>query len=296
MKKWGYGLSDLSEQQLVSCNTEMGGCIGGSSSAIKWWDEAHDNGPIGESCFPYTASDTTPCSYSCTELVTHVIDWHTVSEIDFRTSCFDEGPSYWRFTVYSDFAYNGRGYWYAAGPGDVYVTTEGFARGGHAVLLIGWDDNKGAYLCKNSWGATAGPNGDGTFWIAYNGHLHNLSFGMANFDLINNPQQECDYCLTDSLGYEWCLQVIGITGQAYYLTGTIDVGSYTLDAMATYVYNGTRLNMTALGGTVWSDFNYNTHFTTSTHATGNWVDEYGNYGQVGVVLVDSGLHAPSKTR
>ena len=58
MKKWGYGLSDLSEQKQVSCNTEMGGCIGGSSSAIKWWDEAHDNGPIGESCFPYTASNT----------------------------------------------------------------------------------------------------------------------------------------------------------------------------------------------------------------------------------------------
>jgi hypothetical protein len=49
------------------------------------------------------------------------------------------------------------------------------------VLLIGWDDSKGAYLCKNSWGRNDGPNGDGTFWIAYSGHAHSLGFQMSNF-------------------------------------------------------------------------------------------------------------------
>jgi hypothetical protein len=55
--------------------------------------------------------------------------------------------------------------------------------GGHAVLLISWDDDKEAYLCKNSSGETGGPNGDGTFWIAYAGHTRDLEFGMVNFVL-----------------------------------------------------------------------------------------------------------------
>jgi C1A family cysteine protease len=147
MKKWGYGLSDLSEQQQLSCNTEMSGCVGGSSSAIKWWDEAHGNGPIDESCFPYTASDTTPCSYSCTDMVTRVVDWHTVAEADFKASCYNKGPSYWRFNVYSDF----NTFWDTAPPGAVYVSQSGTVfRGGHAVLLIGWDDAKGAYLSRTA--------------------------------------------------------------------------------------------------------------------------------------------------
>jgi hypothetical protein len=68
------------------------------------------------------------------------------------------------------------------------------------VLLIGWDDAKQAYLLKNSWGTTAGPNGDGTFWVAYSGHLRNLGFGMANFSLEAvgcSWDAECDdglYC------------------------------------------------------------------------------------------------------
>ena len=49
--------------------------------------------------------------------------------------------------------------------------------GGHAVTMIGWDDNfpsnnfvytppgNGAILCKNSWGETSGTNG--CFWISY---------------------------------------------------------------------------------------------------------------------------------
>lgn len=36
----------------------------------------------------------------------------------------------------------------------------------HAVNIIGWDDTKGAWLVKNSWGPTWGYNG--TFWVSYN--------------------------------------------------------------------------------------------------------------------------------
>lgn len=190
LKMFDFGPANLSEQQQVSCNTSMAGCSGGSSSAIRYWEA---KGPLYENCFPYTASSSTPCAEgSCDQLVYRVSNWHTVPVTTeaFKSSLFDEGPSYWRFTVYNDFY----SYWSYGESGEVYVNNSNTYEGGHAVLLIGWDDAKsytdcsgnpcqGAFLCKNSWG-TGGPNGDGTFWIAYSGHFNNLGFGMANFNLI----------------------------------------------------------------------------------------------------------------
>jgi C1A family cysteine protease len=205
MKQYDYGLTtDLSEQQQVSCNNSMSGCCGGSSSAPRFWE---DTGPVEESCFPYGDGGTScptqsnvPCSNgaSCEQLPYRVIDWHTVptTQAGFKTSLQQDGPSYWRYLVYSDF-YT---YWNSAGQGAVYTNQGGTLQGGHAVLLIGWDDTKGAYLCKNSWGANGGPNEDGTFWIAYEGHYHSLGFGMSNFSLTAvgcNSDAECDdglYC------------------------------------------------------------------------------------------------------
>jgi len=194
LKAYQSGPENLSEQQQVSCNTQMWGCEGGSSNAIRYWEA---KGPLTESFFPYTATDTTPCMETDgAQLDYRVTDWHTVAANDFKNSVYTYGPSYWRYDVHNDF-YN---YWDNGAPGEVYVNRQNSYVGGHAVLLIGWDDSKGAYLCKNSWGTTGGPNGDGTFWIAYGGHANNLYFGMANFSLISTgcaSDTECDdgiYC------------------------------------------------------------------------------------------------------
>ncbi|MBW1742457.1 MAG: hypothetical protein JRJ47_03370 [Deltaproteobacteria bacterium] len=192
LKTFNFGSSDLAEQQQVSCNLANYGCCGGYSSAARYWET---NGPIYEPCFPYGDSNYgTSCppysgvdcsdSAGCGELVYRVVDWHTVGAGDFKTSLYEDGPSYWRFTVYSDF----RTFWSGGSPGDVYVQTTGGQEGGHAVLLIGWDDVKGAYLCKNSWGTNSGPNDDGTFWIAYSGHANDLGFGMSNFSVIGGAE------------------------------------------------------------------------------------------------------------
>ena len=197
--EYGHGLFDLSEQQQVSCNTSMVGCCGGSMTSLQYWQTV---GPITETCFPYGESGTScptyftvPCSgaSSCPQKDYRVTNYHTVASnaTAMNTSLYDDGPSYWRFNVYGDFFT----FWNSASPGTVYTQTTGTLQGGHAVLLIGWDDGKGAFLCKNSWGATGGPNGDGTFWIAYTGHAHGLGFGMANFDLSGSGYR---YCFTTS--------------------------------------------------------------------------------------------------
>ena len=212
----------------------------------------------------------------------------------FKTSCYDDGPSYWRYDVYSDFSYNVTGFWYDANPGDVYVnSSNSFRRGGHAVLIIGWDDAKGAFLCKNSWGATGGPQGNGTFWIAYSGHSHNLGFAMSNFNLTGGvPCGDCDYCLTDTYGYDWCLNVITTDSRAYYLNGTCDTGTTPLkDAHATYVYSALGLTMTAYGGASGITFSYNTNFISSTLARGVWVSSASGRGYVDTWLVECGAAA-----
>ncbi len=67
-----------------------------------------------------------------------------------------DGPVWLGWYVYDDF-YT---FWSSAAPGDVYTHTTGPLRGGHAIQLLGYDDSKSAWLMKNSWGATTGPEGD----------------------------------------------------------------------------------------------------------------------------------------
>ena len=171
---------DISEQQQVSCNTLMGGCAGGNMEALMFW---YDVGPMLETCTGYSALDS-PCSdYSdCNKLDYNTTGYYTVNMDnveEIKASLYNDGPTYFRFDVYTDFFY----FWRTDSPGTVYTQSTGSFEGGHAVQIIGWDDSKEAWLCKNSWGSNSGPNGDGTFWIAYSGHLDNLYFGMANVSI-----------------------------------------------------------------------------------------------------------------
>ncbi|MCG7984054.1 MAG: C1 family peptidase [Candidatus Thiodiazotropha lotti] len=54
-----------------------------------------------------------------------------------------------------------------SGPNSVYNSTTGEPSGGHAVTLVGYDDNKygGAFKIINSWGTGWGDNG--FFWLPY---------------------------------------------------------------------------------------------------------------------------------
>lgn len=150
---------DLSEQQLISCNPWGWGCNGGL------WpnDMLVDPGVILESCFPYVAMDI-PCEHDC-PIVYQLQGWafleadyvvpsvETIKQAILTYGAVQVGVYVDRFFQ----AYTG---------GVLNKCRKNVNYTNHAVILCGWDDGKGAWLLKNSWGTAWGENG--FMWIAYN--------------------------------------------------------------------------------------------------------------------------------
>lgn len=172
---------DLAEQFILSCETN-GGCGGGSG-----WAAARilrDTGVPEEACLPYTADDTTPCSDRCAgweqQLRTisgfqQVLGYTgnlTQEEIvdTLKTTLVAYGPLWTSMQVYDDF------YSYQSG---IYTYTAGHARGGHAVVLIGFDEDAECFIVKNSWGTDWGESG--TFRIAYGEVAGDVEFGAYTY-------------------------------------------------------------------------------------------------------------------
>ena len=69
------------------------------------------------------------------------------------------GPLVTWLNVYQDFSGAGSGVYRRS------TSPTNLARGGHFMLVVGYDDALGAWLCKNSWGTGFGANG--YVWLAY---------------------------------------------------------------------------------------------------------------------------------
>ena len=174
---------DLSEQFLLSCNTERWGCRGG------WW--AHDYhqwkvppedegaGAVLEAAFPYAARDD-----ACNPPHTHRYqirswgfvagEWVGAPVVDIKRAIYEHGPAATAVCVDPEFQSYGGGVF--QGPGCSLVN--------HAVVLVGWDDEQGdsgVWHLRNSWGPQWGE--DGYMRIPYG--MSNVGFG-ANY-VTHNP-------------------------------------------------------------------------------------------------------------
>jgi hypothetical protein len=151
---------DLSEQELISC-TVLGSCSYGGSQLFAGY-YIKSNGITDEECFPYIAQEG-DCNNRCQnpkvrEYIKDTGMLGTLSiarEEDIKTGLIKYGPIPTSMEVYSDF--------YAYKGGVYQRTSSGTYQGWHAIVFVGWDDSKDAWLCKNSWGENFGENG--YFWI-----------------------------------------------------------------------------------------------------------------------------------
>ena len=72
--------------------------------------------------------------------------------------------------------------------GGVFNTLNlGIGQGGHAMLAVGYDDSKSAFLVVNSWGENWGENGFG--WISYAYWQKHVSEVYSTQDIINEPEE-----------------------------------------------------------------------------------------------------------
>ena len=107
--------------------------------------------------------------------------WHTASTSgtpsvrvqDIKNALYTYGPVVASFYVYNDF------YSYRSG---VYSYASGSYVGAHAVLIVGYDDVRQAFIVKNSWGTGWGEAG--YFMIAYSevGGTSNFAYSAIAYD------------------------------------------------------------------------------------------------------------------
>ncbi len=173
---------DLSEQQALSCNIYGSSCDGGWTEPV--YDLFKTFGAVSEMCMPYQASDAVPCTQDQCRVVVKLEDWvYVPNDVASIKQALLLGPVTTTFTVYTDF------YSYKSG---CYQYASGVVEGGHLVVIVGWDDNacgtdQGAWICKNSWGATWARLG-GYFLIKWGecGIGSNVVRPIANHDWDND--------------------------------------------------------------------------------------------------------------
>jgi C1A family cysteine protease len=168
---------DLSEQIVVSCTDPLhNNCNGGSPGAASSF--LVNTGTNLESCYPYTATNGS-CSLACSNWQdsTYKIDgWSYVSSGSaptadtLKNAIYANGPIMATFDVYNDFFSYHNG---------VYSYTTGKLAGGHAVLIVGWNDLDNAFIVKNSWGTGWGESG--YFRIAYSELTGTTKFGRYSY-------------------------------------------------------------------------------------------------------------------
>jgi C1A family cysteine protease len=149
---------NLSEAHLFYCNNRL--CYPPNDPNYGWLippalEYVKNNGVPDDACFPYTDHNQ-PCN-TCSDWRsridnTKINNYTSITNTDeMKAMLREHGCLATDFLVYDDFMHY---------PGGVYEFAWGDYLGGHAVMVVGYDDAQGCWICKNSWyGTSWGENG-----------------------------------------------------------------------------------------------------------------------------------------
>jgi C1A family cysteine protease len=197
----GIGALDLSEQVMVSCGLDgrrdAGSCSGGYIDRAS--DYIRDTGLPPESYYPYTATNGS-CSSAETgwqNVTSRISSWQWVTTTSptvdaIKNALNTYGPLVTTMDVYSDF------YYYSGG---IYQYTSGSYQGGHAILIVGYDDAGQYFIVKNSWGGSWGESG--YFRIAYSQLSTVVNFGDYTIAYYTSIQQPAITVASPNGGESW---------------------------------------------------------------------------------------------
>lgn len=175
---------DLSEQQLVNCVDypikDVGGCNGGNYSMAFQWLLDTDKPLNLENQLPYQNAQTSCSIQNQGEL--RVASWKslgrnpTMNEI--KNAIVKHGALAAAMNASSNTVldYNPKE--------KLLMDDTNTGKVSHAINVVGWDDEKGAWLIKNSWGPYWGEEGYG--WIKY-GTQDISSYSWVDVTKLDTP-------------------------------------------------------------------------------------------------------------
>lgn len=155
-----YGVElDLSEQQIVSCNSSGSSCGGGWATSV--YNVFRQRGAVLENCHPYLAADppVAPCLDNNYKKYAWISGYnHIANDVNQIKAALQYGPV--------STGIDGGAALQAYGSG--CFNAPGYSLN-HLVIIVGYDDRAcggaGAWLIKNSWGTSFGENGYA--WVQY---------------------------------------------------------------------------------------------------------------------------------
>jgi cathepsin L len=164
--------TDLSEQNVVDCSGAGTCAKGGWWGNVYGWMKKDETGVADEATYHYTATDSqcrhVPQPYK-------LDDWNYVGEHAgvpdrdaLKAAIMSRGPVVGGIQATRLFANYKSGVFKEIASGTSY-------RINHGICIVGWDDNRGAWRIKNSWGRLWGERGFA--WIAYDNN--NIGWGAA---------------------------------------------------------------------------------------------------------------------
>jgi C1A family cysteine protease len=180
---------DLSEQYVLSCLPLSGSCRGRREGTYKYIINTtvygnSCNGVITESCLPYQADDSIPCSAKSPDWENHLVPivdygelWVGFDSPDARevikSYILEYGPLAAGINVSRAFI-NWGAIDHKSTDYFPYIEEEFRNYINHIILIVGWKDDPsigrgGYWICKNSWGTEWGY--DGFFNIEYGCHF-----------------------------------------------------------------------------------------------------------------------------